>query len=146
MEGHFHEDIDFSNRAKYLAKNIELINEPLYYFYQRNTSTSRGNKNPKRAFDCLAVARSLHDFTERKVAPCDKDVFGNAVATAINIGLSIIVSVDQQTRNKYINELKRDLRFTDTMKYAPGKFHRLEAYLLSFNANLLIYLYAKIKK
>lgn len=146
LEGHFHEDVEFSSRAKYLAGNINTISEPLYFFYQRPVSISRGNKSPKRAFDCIDVCRSLHSFTGQHVSPSDKDVFGNAIATVANIGFSIIASADPQTRNKYIKELRRDLGFVYTMMKASKRFHRLGAHLLRCSPRLFLYLYAQLRR
>lgn len=145
-EGHLHEDLDFSVRAKYLANNIVVIKRPIYCFFQRNTSLSRGNKSSKRAFDCLVIAQSLHDFATEHAAKTDRHIFANAISTTVNIGLSIAVSFDETKRDSFIAEINKHKKIFQIMKYDKKIIRKIEALLISLSPTIFVTIYSKIKR
>lgn len=145
-EGYLHEDVDFSVRAKYLADSITVIKQPLYCFFQRNTSLSRGNKSLKRAFDCLEIAQFLHDFAVDNAAETDRYIFANAISTTVNIGLSIAVSFDETKRDSFIAEINKHKKIFQIMKYDKKIIRKIEALLISLSPTIFVTIYSKIKR
>lgn len=84
-EGIFHEDSEFTPRMLYEAKKVAILNKPVYYFFKRPLSITT-TPNPKRAFDCITVAKCLSDFSK----DVDKDLktqFDNLISLNINNSL-----------------------------------------------------------
>lgn len=59
--GIYHEDMEFTPRAIFLASHICYIDPPIYNYYIRSNSITT-TTNPKRAFDYLIVSEQLVNF------------------------------------------------------------------------------------
>ncbi len=145
-EGCFHEDIEFSMRAKYLAKDINVIKKPLYYFFQRSVSISRGNKNPKRAFDCLVIINNLYQFVLQNVKSEHRAIFAMVMSMAQNIALSIIIHSPKDLQLIFIDKMRNNNGIKFIAKYDNNFLHKIEFALLSKMPNITISLYSFIKK
>lgn len=64
-EGILHEDQEFTPRAYYLADRIMFIDEPIYYYLQREGSIMK-SKSHKKAISLLTVCDSLYNFVNEK--------------------------------------------------------------------------------
>ena len=63
-EGFYHEDMEFTPRALFLAETIIFQTDPVYYFYKRPGSITTSFK-PKRAYDVIGLSKSLKSFYEK---------------------------------------------------------------------------------
>lgn len=66
-EGIFHEDQEFTPRAYCFARRISYLDMPIYYYYQREGSIMKSNRNEKRCRDLLTVAESVYDFAKKNI-------------------------------------------------------------------------------
>lgn len=63
-EGVYHEDMEFTPRALFLAETIAFQTVPVYYFYKRPGSITTSFKS-KRVYDVIELSKSLRSFYER---------------------------------------------------------------------------------
>lgn len=119
--GIFHEDSEFTPRAYYYVKKILFLNDILYFVRQNPTSITR-TPNPKKAFDCITVAKSLSYFSknvERKL----KKKFDFLISMNINNSLSNTYGMTEEKKNelnKFIFEhrsLFKHLLSSNILKY-----------------------------
>lgn len=97
--GIFHEDSEFTPRAYYNLNRLSLYDDICYFVRQNPTSITR-TPNPKKAFDCITVAKCLSDFSDN----VDKDLkiqFDNLIS--LNINNSLYNSIEMSKVK--INEL-----------------------------------------
>jgi glycosyltransferase involved in cell wall biosynthesis len=84
-QGIFHEDSEFTPRAYYFLKRILFLDDVCYFVRQNPTSITR-TPNPKKAFDCIIVAKSLSVFSEN----IDKNLktqYNNLISLNLNNSL-----------------------------------------------------------
>jgi glycosyltransferase involved in cell wall biosynthesis len=95
MEGIFHEDSEFTPRALYFAGRVSGLSDIVYFTSPNPNSITRSN-NPKKAFDCIQIAKSLHDFS--KSIP-EKIHFGfdNKISIIINNSFNYSYQMDKWT-------------------------------------------------
>lgn len=86
MVGVYHEDVEFSPRAYYIAENIYILNDILYYIRQTPESITR-KPNPKKGFDLIKVACSLNTFLQQRVLKSHAAWFHSIIASSINSSL-----------------------------------------------------------
>jgi len=84
-QGIFHEDSEFTPRAYYFIKRILFLDDICYFVRQNPTSITR-TPNPKKAFDCITVAKSLNDFS-KKVNGDLKTQYNNLISLNVNNSL-----------------------------------------------------------
>lgn len=81
----YHEDVEFTPRALYVAKSAIVVPEVLYTVYK--TSGSIGdNPNPKRAYDCLFVAERNYKLID------DNNEWGTDVGRALCKRVSLTIT------------------------------------------------------
>jgi glycosyltransferase involved in cell wall biosynthesis len=138
--GIFHEDFEFTPRMLYVAKNIQLYDHQVYYFYKRPDSIMT-SVNPKKSFDLIKIAINLISFEKEFVKKADKYIFHNMIWLAINNALHNSLIMDKHSKVKFNNELILNkwmfeyLNLTTINKY---KFERI-LFILYFRHAILIY-------
>lgn len=98
FEGIYHEDTEFTPRMLYFADKIKILNEPIYYFYKRPNSITTSS-NPKKAFDCIIVAKSLSVFSEN----IDKNLktqYNNLISLYLNNSLYNTFVMTKEKKNE----------------------------------------------
>jgi glycosyltransferase involved in cell wall biosynthesis len=119
--GIYHEDVEFTPRAVFLAKRISYIDTPLYFYYIHSNSITT-TMNPKRAFDYLKISEHLISFDRQHDRKAHKAFMIIVSRVICNAFLIITKSedskrkefVDYMTRHKY---LYRTLIFSYKIKY-----------------------------
>lgn len=82
LDGHLHEDEEFTPRLFYQAGRISFVQECCYYACVRGNSIMQ-TPNPKRAFDLIAVASRLDGFS-RKIDPDDRYLLSQRVTRVLD--------------------------------------------------------------
>lgn len=146
IEKCMHEDVDFSTRAKFLAKNIKVITEPLYFFYQRQESVSRGKGaiNSKRAFDCLKVTTNLYNFALLHSAADNYYIIANAISTVVNISLSIYPKIRGHEKKEFYNTFKKLKKEISFIRHSKKFRYRLEGIITKWFPTIVL-LISKLK-
>lgn len=117
--GIFHEDCEFKPRAIFFAKRCASYDNVVYNYYQRTNGSITSVVNPKRAFDCLKVALSIHDFYCNVAKGECASFFYNHISLMINNALSVVGNKEKEFsielyKHKYLFEY---LRKSTILKY-----------------------------
>lgn len=102
-EGIYHEDNEFTPRAFFKAERVGSWNEVIYFVYQNPNSITR-SYNPKKAFDCIKVMQSLHDFQEQE-DPGKNNAFNYVITGTLNAALHEAVEFDKETKAAFSEAL-----------------------------------------
>ena len=82
LADYLHEDEEFTPRMFYQAGRISFVSECCYYACVRGNSIMQ-TVNPKRAFDLLAIAGRLDDFSHG-IDPDDRYLFSQRIACVLD--------------------------------------------------------------
>ena len=122
-EGIFHEDNEFTPRMLYLAQDVRLLNDVLYFVYQNPNSITR-TVNYKKSFDLIKVAISLSNFCNQYVAENDvRLIFHQFISLNINNalfgtkGMSMEMSAEFSMQMDRARHLFKHLLKSKTLKY-----------------------------
>lgn len=128
--GIYHEDVEFTPRALYLAERIDVYKIPVYYYLQREGSITQ-SVNPQRILDLISIIETHLSFGEAVVAPEDFRYWSrNAIGAIVN------------------NLLKQKMECTDkgvveiANNYVDSRFilTRIMIYSQSVNSRIMGYL------
>lgn len=101
VNGIFHEDLEFTPRAYYLAKNILIVDDVLYYV-RRSANSITQSVNDKKSYDLVeTVAYNLVSFVEKNVDVNDRGIYYNIISTCINNSLYNILRCDNTRQRKF---------------------------------------------
>lgn len=125
-EGIYHEDVEITPRAYYLAGKVSCTNDIIYYVNQNPMSTTR-TANPKRAFDLIeVVAPNLSKFA-KGVDDAYKICFYDMEESCMNLALSIIKGADKEEKDRLNAEIaERSYLWKDIRKCSYLRY-RMEA-------------------
>lgn len=146
LPGIYHEDAEFTPRMLYGAQSVRVVPEILYTVYRDPNSITQVPR-PKRAFDCLTVAKRLNEFTEEhnERGTALGRVLDNNTSVIINNGFAVICknnSEEQCRFNKTFRSLPELLR---PLKAAPQTKYRFEAVLFRLFPNHCVNVYKLMK-
>lgn len=133
-EGIFHEDVEFTTKAYYLAKKISLINDIIYFVYQNPNSITR-TSNPKRSYDLINVVNTQLSSFMKNVKKEHLVIFHNRISLNINNALNNIMSAD-----------KKDLDNLNLLFYKNKSFfkHMIKSSILKYKVEgVLFYMFPK---
>ncbi|WP_321518085.1 glycosyltransferase [uncultured Bacteroides sp.] len=122
MQGVFHEDIEFTPRMLYYARNLKVSKIKAYNLLQREGSITQ-SVNPKKAFDLLKVAASLSRFSAAKAEAPYKSRFSDLASLALNMALGISLMMDTDDSRRFSDffydnrELIAELKKSSVIKY-----------------------------
>lgn len=72
LEGLYHEDMDFTLHAVYLAKRLMVVDVPFYYYLSRELSIT-GEKSFRRCLDYYKVSKYVAEWVTKEV---DRETYG----------------------------------------------------------------------
>lgn len=149
--GIFHEDSEFSPRSYYYAERVGFTNAVVYLVTINPNSITR-TVNYKKSFDCLKVARSIHDFS-LNVAKGEHAIFyHHHIALMINNAMAnFLIPVDDEEKRKHAELefakellenkwLIKHLRSSSILKY------RIEGFLFSLFPQHTVKIYRMLQK
>lgn len=130
LAGIFHEDAEFVPRAMALAKNVEVIDKPLYNYVIRTNDSIMTSKNAKKSYDNITVAESLVSFLKGFDFP--KDVvtaFNRLISVAINNAFANISGFDKKSRTEFGKYIGGRKYIFDSLKMSGVMKYRVEYHL-----------------
>ena len=125
--GIFHEDLEFTPRAWYMARRVMLLNDICYY-YLTNLNSITGSANPKKSFDIIKVCESLDKFTET-VENKYKIHFHNDIAMYINNSLNNSYAMESSDVRKLNDAWKEYSYLFGHLRLSNKRKYQLEYYL-----------------
>ena len=144
--GIFHEDMEFTPRALYLAKNVSTIKDVLYYVYQNPNSITR-SINPKKSFDYIChVCESLKNFSLNIDAHSNKIKINYFIAMCINNALENIMDADNLNKRKLLKEIRKRKYLLTALKESNNSKYYKEYYIFKFSPFDIITTYSIIHK
>ena len=150
-EGIFYEDNALSNTWMLRAKHFEYIEEPLYYYYQHDTSTVH-TINEQRLFDRMEAGRIMvqeakrYDYLQQYYPEIESSF---TTLFYVNTLFSYMIGI-KKYRYGFIKELGKEMKrtFPDFMnnKYYTKRIHTEERKLIhmQMQSNLYFILYYKL--
>lgn len=148
MPGVYHEDAEFTPRALYYAKSVQVVPEILYTVYRDPNSITQIPR-PKRAFDYLTVAESLSAFVTR-IGECGTragQVIAENVSQDINNAFFVICqnsTDDQHELNEIFYQKRKPLLLILSM--AIQKKYHIEAFLFRLFPRRCVEVYKMMQK
>ena len=143
--GIFHEDMEFTPRALYFAKNVVTIREILYYVYQNPNSITR-SINPKKSFDYIChVCESLKNFS-LNIEHSFKIKINYFIAMCLNNALENIMDADNINKRKLLEEIKKREYLMTALKESNNSKYYKEHYILKFSPFDIITTYTIMHK
>lgn len=139
--GIFHEDIEFTPRANYLAQNVASFDEICYNYLQKRSGSITNNLKLKNERDLLFVNNRLLDFFI-DAEPDVKIVVYQKVSTNINTILNSILKQNNNDKREFIYLLKKNKHMFNYMKKTNRKKYILEGCLLGVDVNLGVFVYS----
>ena len=127
-EGIFHEDNEFSPRAFFKAERVSAINEVIYFVYQNPNSITR-TYNHKKAFDCIIVMKSLHDY-QRKEDPGKDNAFNYVITGTLNIALHEAVEFNDDQKKELSEALHAHRYLYDHLLFSGHTIYKIEGILM----------------
>lgn len=142
VKGIFHEDSEFTPRALYLAKLIQVIDKPLYIVSPDPGSITRTVGNYKRSKDVIIVARSLDKFiNDHQLNSHDSTVFNTIISRTINSGLRNTLRCSAKDQSDFNNLLSKNRHLLTAYWKSNNLKYKIEFVLFSIFKN-----YVKIYK
>lgn len=129
MEGVYHEDMDFTLHATYLASRIKSLNYVFYNYLIREASITT-HKSVKRCTDYYLVAKNVEKWVDREV---DKSTYEAYFREYVNFLFSHVVNLAVQQKIDVKEVLTDDTVRKDILlhlKKSMLKKYRLEYWLL----------------
>lgn len=138
-EGIYHEDNEFTPRAFYKAERVGAYNELLYFVYQNPNSITR-SFNPKKAFDCITVINSLHNF-QLKEDPGIRNSFNYVIAGTLNAALFEAVELSKEQQKDFSDALYKIKEIYSHLVYSGQTRYEIEGVLLKLFPKFPITIY-----
>lgn len=117
-EGIFHEDVEFTPRMLYQGGALNILEKPVYYFYQRMNSITT-TPNPKRAYDLIKVVVSLIEYSSKIESEYKKVIYYRA-SMSINNALFISNFMSEIEKNKFNSHMYK-FRYVFKVLFKAGK-------------------------
>ena len=126
--GIYHEDNEFTPRAYYLAERVSSLNKLLYFVFQNPNSITR-TVNPQKAFDCLIVLNSLHDFMkgmkEEALLP-----FHRLITGTFNAAIHDTLEIPEKDKRRFNVELYQNRHLYIHLLKSQQWIYQMEGLLL----------------
>lgn len=145
MEGIYHEDMEFTPRCIYLAKEISIIKQILYQYQIRDGSITTTIRS-KRAFDYLTVASSLIDFGLLQGETMQSTPFSRLICLSINNAFHIISQTNKATQTEWILKYNANPVFTDYLINSSIFKYKIEGFLFKYFKINKILIYKTLTK
>lgn len=141
VEGIYHEDNEFTPRTLYSAKQVTVIEKPLYYYYQGNSDSITTKPKIKKCYDLLTVSK-LHTQYAQKVKDTEAMRFFLTLAgLELNTSLTNLRQYSEQERNKFIQTVEQQKKdYVVHMLHASKFKYRLMAAACLVSVNLYYHL------
>lgn len=147
----FYEDNALGNSYLVLAKHFEYMEEPMYYYYQHDTSTVH-TISPKRCEDRMEAGRLMLEEAKRHhyYEEFEKELeYSFTLLFYINTLFTYMAGVDK-TRYRFVREMGREMKRTfpdfQNNSYYQERTHQEEKKLIRMQqrSTLFFMLYYKI--
>lgn len=150
MPGIYSQDDELCLCASYLADNVTLIPQPIYYFLRTTGEDHKSIMNsgkPKYGFDYIKVTKSLSKFSKERIK--EKDLlkrFDCHISVLINNGLNAIARCSKEDQMKFCRMYKEAPELNKHL-YGGGGKYAVEAFLFSvLPTSQMVRIYNLMKK
>lgn len=131
------EDLEYIPRVLVQAKNIKIINYPIYYYFVRKDSTMH-SINPFKCESILVVANSLLSFMNSRQDQKEQDFIRKYISSAFHLFLLEWKDLSKGDRLKSLSSLKKSKLFLSTMGDSNRLGTRLKVFLVYFSSIILL--------
>lgn len=142
-EGVYHEDMEFTPRALYLANTIAFQINPVYYFYKRPGSITT-SFNPKRVTDVLTLSISLKMFYDEHKEEENAWYILIHACKCIVYGIIISKNLHNVDRMSYIKSIATHSILCNTLWTTKEKKYKLHCILLKLCPILYLRIFDKM--
>lgn len=146
-KGIYHEDMEFTPRSLWYARNVKVVDKILYNYYQGNPNSIVNKPNIKKCYDLVFVSERTIHFADTVVNNilC-KEALLNLAALELNSCLRKLNQYDKITKREFISKLKNNQLYLKKMKNCSLLKYKVMAYMLLVSIPLYVYLLRFSKK
>lgn len=141
----YHEDFEYTPRMLYHAKSVVPLNTPLYYLFRRPNSITT-SINPKKAFDLILVANSLHRFSGMISSKPIKRKLCDLICLAINNALANLPHMGHFDEIRLTTELYSSRELLACFRGSTKIKYRIEGILFSIFPRKILSIYSILKR
>lgn len=141
-EGIYHEDLEFTPRMLYFAKDVVSVDNPVYYFYKRPNSITT-TVNPKRSYDYMVVASHLLAFRQAH-QDCPNRVIDIACRAVLN-AFNLMAQCPVGERKKFIAHCSVFYSTITLLKESSSRLNRFRGQLLRYCPSVYMNCYRWLK-
>lgn len=138
----YHEDCEFKPRALFLANRCASFDQIVYNYYQRTSGSITKHSNPKRAFDYLIGAISVHNFYIKNAKGKSDRFFNNYLSMIINNAFSQVGSESYA----FSKEFEKCRFLLEHLKHSSILKYKIEGWLFSICLKKSVQIYNFCKK
>lgn len=147
LPGIYHEDAEFTPRMLFYANKVKVVPKVLYTVIHEPNSIT-GVPRPKRAYDCITVAKNLDEFVDLKgIRNTDLGrLFSDSAAMMINNGISIICQNSKEEHksfNRYCHNNRDFINYV--LQSASQKKYKIESVFFRLFPAKYVQIYKLIK-
>lgn len=141
VEGIYHEDVEYTPRVLHGITDVVVLDEPVYYFYQRPNSITT-TVNPKRAFDLAGkINSSLIAFEKTLIDVEEKTVIIDIISENVNKALDMARHFSGQDIRRLVEILKENREAYSLMLNSSIRKYRIEGYMFAHSPRRVITIY-----
>lgn len=140
-KGIYHEDMEFTPRSLWYARNVKVVDKILYNYYQGNPNSIVNKPNIKKCYDLVFVSKRTIHFADTVVDNilC-KNALLNLAALELNSCLRKLNLYDKTAKREFIYKLKSNHLYLKKMKNCSSLKYKVMAYMLLVSIPLYVHL------
>ena len=140
-KGIYHEDMEFTPRSLWYARNVKVVDKILYNYYQGNPNSIVNKPNIKKCYDLVFVSERTIHFADTVVNNIHcKEALLNLAALELNSCLRKLNQYDKITKREFISKLKNNQQYIKKMKNCSSLKYKVMAYMLLVSIPLYVHL------
>lgn len=142
-EGVYHEDMEFTPRALFLANSIAFQTNPVYYFYKRPGSITT-SFNPKRVADVLKLSKSLGSFYKANEDKTKSWYILIHACKCIIYGVILSKNLSKSERLSFINYIIKDSSVCASLRKVHCLKYNIQYLLMKLSPTIYLQLFDKL--
>lgn len=142
-EGVYHEDMEFTPRALFLANSIAFQTEPVYYFYKRSGSITT-SFNPKRVTDVIKLSKSLSSFYKANKNKTKSKYILIHACKCIIYGVILSKNLSKSNRLSFINNIINDSSVCESLWKVNSLKYNLQYLLMKLSSTIYLQIFDKL--
>ena len=130
QKGILMEDLHFTPRALYLAKDVKICKFPVYHYLQRAGGIMLSDVSKKRIYDRIWISKDLFEFSQKHVSNEDVNLWSECIAIDVNaIMYDACRSNDKEILDIAKSYINKERQHTYVLKFSRNFKNRIWYYI-----------------